>query len=153
MNRQAESDLDVDLDRKYPGRKVRVEDGMIVIRIPMAFKKCGGRKEIILPDGGNGSGGPTPQPQKPLVAALAKGLKWQKTLEGGQAKSLEALAKREGVDRSYIRRLLRLATLAPDIVESILAGTEPGGLSLRTLSKDIPLMWDEQRRLFGFAGK
>jgi len=153
MIRQAESDLDMELNRKYPGRKVRIEDDAIVIRIPMAFKKCGGRKEIILPDGADGSGTPTLQPQRPLVAALAKGLKWQKTLEGGQAKSLEALAKREGVDRSYIRRLLRLATLAPDIVESILAGTEPGGLSLRTLSKDIPLMWDEQRRLFGFAGK
>jgi len=152
MIRQAETDLEAELNRKYPGRKVWVEDGAIVICISMAFRKAGGRKEIILPEDA-GAETPRPQPQRPLVAALAKAMLWQEMMESGEAKSFEELGKREGVDRTYVRRILRLATLAPDIVEAILAGTEPSGLSLRALSKNIPLMWDEQRKLFGFGGR
>ena len=153
MTRQADTDLEAELNRKYPGRKVWVEDGAIIVRFPMAFKKRSGRKEIILPEGADAAGPPKPQPQRPLVAALAKAFRWQTVMENGKAKSLEELGKREGVDRAYVRRILRLATLAPDIVEAIIDGTEPSGLSLRKLSKNIPLLWDEQRRLFGFGGK
>ncbi len=48
--------------------------------------------------------------------------------------------------------MLRLAYLAPDIVEAILAGREPDGLTVNELMKAIqlPLAWDEQRRLLGF---
>ena len=151
MIRQAESDLEAELNRKYPGREVWTEDGAIVIRIPMAFRKAGGRKEIILPEDAGATEPPKPQPQPPVVAALAKAMAWQKMMESGEVKSFEELGKREGVDRTYVRRILRLATLAPDIVEAIIDGTEPSGLSLRALSKNIPLMWDEQRKLFGFG--
>ena len=42
--------------------------------------------------------------------------------------------------------------LAPAIVEAILAGREPDGLTVNALMKAIqlPLAWDEQRRLLGF---
>lgn len=55
------------------------------------------------------------------------------------------------VDRSYVRRILRLASLAPDIVEAILRGTEPSGLSLERLAKALPVLWEEQRKALGFA--
>ena len=41
--------------------------------------------------------------------------------------------------------------LAPDIVEAILMGNEPSGLSPTQLAKQLPLLWDEQRRVLGFA--
>ena len=151
MIRQAESNLEVELNRKYPGRKVWIEDGAIVIRIPMAFKKRGGRKEIILPEAGDAA--EPLRPQRPLVVALAKALKWQETMETGAAGSIKELAKRNRVDPSYTARILRLATLAPDIVEAILDGREPSGLSLRKLTGNLPVMWNDQRRLFGFEGE
>ena len=44
-----------------------------------------------------------------------------------------------------------LTLLAPDIIEAILDGKEPSGLSLARLTKkQIPLPWDEQRTFFGF---
>jgi hypothetical protein len=160
MIRQAESDLEQFLNRKYPGRKVWVEGGAIVIRIPMVFKKRGGRKEIIspgipsgLPEGADAAGPPDPQPQRPLVVALAKAHAWQKMIESGEVGSIKELAQQNHVNPSYVARILRLATLAPDIVEAILAGTEPDGLSLRALSKNIPLLWDEQQEMFGFVEK
>ena len=39
-----------------------------------------------------------------------------------------------------------LATLAPDFVEAIVAGTEPSGLSVEALVKGMPMGWEEQRR-------
>jgi DNA invertase Pin-like site-specific DNA recombinase len=61
-----------------------------------------------------------------------------------------------GSDKRHRNELLRFAKLtylAPDIVESILAGRQPDGLSARQLirAKDLPLGWAEQRRRLGFA--
>ena len=45
----------------------------------------------------------------------------------------------------------KLNSLAPDIVEAILAGTEPEGMSIaKPTSQPIPEAWNEQRRLYGF---
>ena len=45
-------------------------------------------------------------------------------------------------------RILRLTLLAPDLIEAILDGTEPDGLSLEKLYR-LPVEWDEQRRALG----
>jgi len=41
--------------------------------------------------------------------------------------------------------MLRLTSLAPDIIEVILRGDEPDGISLRRLQKDLPVCWGKQR--------
>ena len=55
------------------------------------------------------------------------------------------MAQALGVDRTHVGRTLRLSSLAPDIVEAILRGDEPDGLSLEKLRKNLPVRWDEQR--------
>lgn len=86
-----------------------------------------------------------PVVNEPLVRAIANAHRWQRQLESGDYASLEDLAREVGVDRSYLGRMLRLTSLAPDIVEAILRGDEPDGLSLERLRKGIPLVWGEQR--------
>ncbi len=49
-------------------------------------------------------------------------------------------------------RSLRLNYLAPDIVQAILDGREPSGLSLVKLSQPLPADWSEQRAQLGFTG-
>jgi hypothetical protein len=66
----------------------------------------------------------------------------------GHCPSPEDLAHSKGVDRSYAGRLLKLTSLAPEIVEAVLAGQERVGLSLRQLRRGIPLAWEEQRELW-----
>ncbi len=51
------------------------------------------------------------------------------------------------IDRSYVGRTLRLTALAPDIVEAVLTGNEPNGMSLERLGKGVPVVWAEQPRL------
>ena len=48
-------------------------------------------------------------------------------------------------------RILKLTTLAPDIIEAILNGEEPAGLSLAQLIRAFPMDWEQQRALFGFV--
>ncbi len=43
--------------------------------------------------------------------------------------------------------MLRVTSLAPDIVEAILRGDEPDGISLEKLRKNLPVRWEEQRKL------
>ena len=49
-------------------------------------------------------------------------------------------------------RILRLALLAPDIVEAILTGSTDQGLMLEQLERPLPASWEEQRgMLLDFA--
>ena len=74
-------------------------------------------------------------------------------IDTGKHRSITELAKALNVDRSYLGRILRLTLLAPNIVEAVACGNEPSGLSLERLVKRMPVMWEEQRRAFGFAGR
>ena len=65
--------------------------------------------------------------------------------------SLGELAGHINVDPAYISRLLRLTLLAPDVLDRILDGREPSGLSLAKLIKDMPAVWEQQRVMFGMA--
>jgi site-specific DNA recombinase len=50
----------------------------------------------------------------------------------------------------YLRRLARLAFLAPDIQVAILAGTQPPALQLEQLMhRPLPLLWDDQAAQIG----
>jgi len=48
---------------------------------------------------------------------------------------------------SFVSRIIRLALLAPDIVDVILEGKQPAHLTLRDLMGPFPVEWDRQREL------
>ena len=54
----------------------------------------------------------------------------------------DELAAAERINSSYVSRLLRLTLLAPDIVEAILDGRQPEGMTLPALMKPFPVEWD-----------
>ncbi len=87
-----------------------------------------------------------------LVAVVAQAHQWYDDLRQQKIGSLRELARGVGRDRSYTGRVLRLAFLAPDIVEAIVAGHQPADLTVTRLIRleDLPLSWTEQRRLLGF---
>ena len=70
----------------------------------------------------------------------------------GQAASLRELATQEHVTPSYIGTLIKLAFLAPDIIEAIVRGEVLVELSLDCLKKGFPLDWQAQRKTLGFSG-
>ena len=122
------------------------------IHIPMTIRRMRGRKVIIAPKALDGDIPDSPGTvQAAIVQALARAFSWAEVLESGQVRSISDLAMNLDVDNSYVARILKLATLAPDIVEAILNGEEPPGLSLAKLTKTFPTDWDEQRAMFGFT--
>jgi hypothetical protein len=50
--------------------------------------------------------------------------------------------------KSYLSRILRLALLAPNVVEAILAGRADQGMMLEQLERPLPARWEEQRQRF-----
>jgi hypothetical protein len=53
--------------------------------------------------------------------------RWRRQIESGQANSITDLAQQEGVTDAYVRRLLPLTCLAPDLLEAILNGRQRRG--------------------------
>ena len=89
--------------------------------------------------------------QGAVVQALARAFSWLDAIESGAVSSVADLAKDLDMDNSYVVRILKLTTLAPDIIEAILNGEEPSGLSLARLVRTFPLDWERQRVLFGLT--
>jgi hypothetical protein len=83
-----------------------------------------------------------------LIKAIARGGAWFEELATGDARSLQELAERDGISRRYIRRLVGLAFLSPQLVEAILQGRQPLELTTTWLTElDLPLDWTEQHKL------
>jgi hypothetical protein len=108
-------------------------------------RRCG-RKEIVLPEGVTPARPHDDRPPSPLALAVARAFRWQGMIETGKAKSNSDLARKLKLDPSYVARVVRLASLAPQLIEAILDDREPEGLSLNTLRQDLPVAWEEQRR-------
>jgi hypothetical protein len=129
---------------------VQTRGDAVIINIPMKFKRRGGRREIVA-TGSVPDANPNQAVERaPLVRALANAFHWQELIETGKVESMTALAKRLKIDLAHVTRTLGLARLAPDIVEAIVAGTEPDGLSIVQLFKGFPMAWPDQRRALGF---
>ena len=73
-------------------------------------------------------------------------------LETSAPISVADLARMNGVSSSYFTRVLRLAYLAPDIVEAVVRGRQPVDLMANQLVRmqDLPLDWPGQRESLGF---
>jgi site-specific DNA recombinase len=82
-----------------------------------------------------------------LLKAVARAHRWFDELSTGKARSLAAIAAREGLAVRYVGRLIRLAFPAPEIVESIVEGRQPTTLTAEALTRriELPLSWCSQR--------
>jgi hypothetical protein len=122
----------------------RLDGGTLVVRIPMRLGRQRGRKRILAPDGSELTPPTKPQPDGVLVKALARAWRWQRQLDQGIYVSVTEIAEAERISKSYVSRILRLALLAPDVVEAILGGWADQGVILESLERPLPLEWEKQ---------
>ena len=124
----------------------------VTVSVPLTIRRRGGRKQIIGPDGavarpGGGAEGVVPVRGDPaLVKALARGFRWRRMLEEGRYASISEMAKAEGIERGYVGSLLRLTLLPPEMVEAILDGRQPEGVTLPGLMEGVPVGWGAEVR-------
>lgn len=138
------------VERLDPADEVQaLEDGRLEIRTHARLRAWGGRTHIVR------AGGPRVGSGQRVDASLVRGL--------ARAHALVRLAKAssaptvvlDGVERdvtdSYVRRMSRLAFLAPDIQRAIVEGRQPPSLTLERLMRtNVPIAWPEQRQILGF---
>jgi site-specific DNA recombinase len=124
----------------------------IVVRhsIPTCIRRRGVEMRLVLQSGEKGTCDPGVDPA--LVKAIVRARQWFEQVASGKAQSFAEIARAEGISRRYVANLIPIAFLAPDIVASILSGTQPVELTTQVLTKrvDLPLDWAEQRAQLGF---
>ena len=96
---------------------------------------------------------PIGQPDPGMIKLLMKAHWLQQKVLASQHAGIGEIAEDAGLSGSYVTRLLRLAWLAPDITQAILAGHHPPALTASKLLRGaaLPPDWEGQRVALGFA--
>jgi site-specific DNA recombinase len=115
--------------------------------VPLQIKRRGVELRLVL----KGEATAVQRTDPALLKAISRGHRWFSELASGRAASTIELAKREGLNDSYVRRLVRLAFLSPTIIEAICAGWQPADLTAQALTRgaNFPLGWSDQQRAIG----
>ena len=110
--------------------------------IPLTIRKRNGRPKIMPPAGlaPETSGGVDPH----VMKAVAKAWSWRRKLENGEAATIQDIADAEGFSDRYVGRMLRLAYLAPVVLENLLINRVPPAVSIKDLTMAAELPWGEQ---------
>jgi hypothetical protein len=91
-----------------------------------------------------------------LLRIVARAHDFQERLIEDPDLTVPCIASQERLTIGYLSRLLRLPSLAPDIVTAIINGKHPPELSAKRLMRlalKLPTDWTEQRKLLGFQGE
>jgi site-specific DNA recombinase len=107
--------------------------------VPMHKKRRGVEMRIVLEGDANLN-----RVDPPLLKAVARARRWIGELVSGRVRSVNGLARREGIDCRSVRRLIRLGFLSPRIIEAIVEGRQPVELSVEALTRriELPLLWN-----------
>ncbi|OBX17981.1 hypothetical protein A9995_13635 [Erythrobacter sp. QSSC1-22B] len=134
----------VEIPEQYSGSP----DGTLRITSPVKIQSRGGRTSRI-----DGSASPLRmRPDKTLIAGLRRAHAELKSCGIDVIDSKASIEHARGIKDPYLRKLSALAFLAPDIQRAILEGRQPAGINLSDLlSFELPLAWDDQRKLLGIA--
>ena len=117
--------------------------------VPLTIKRRGVELRLVIPNEPSSSS----KVDLVLLKTIARAHSWFGQLVSGEAKSLTAIATREGLNYRSVGKIVRLAFLAPEIVEAIAEGRQPPELSTELLTKRVrlPLDWSEQKRLLNIS--
>jgi hypothetical protein len=112
----------------------------LTVVIPLSVKPRGGRKAMVTP----GVLALEHRQDTTLIKAVARAFRWRRMLETGHFATIKDLAAAEKINSSYVSRVLRLTLLAPDVVEAILDGQQPEGMTLPDLMEPFSASWSAQ---------
>ena len=142
-------------DGSAPGKTNRSDAGdtdpedIVTLTIAARLQRAGREMRMVVQNAENQRA-----PDPALIRALVRAHDFRERLMRDPHLSAHDIARAEGVSAAYIYATLRLAWLAPDIVEAIVNGRQPPRLTateLFRLSGHLPLGWPQQRTLIGFT--
>lgn len=120
------------------------------IRIPATLRKHALKLNFINPAGKPVS--KVPKLDSTLIKNVALAFKWREGIQTGKFRTLQQIADDEDCTERFIRKILPFAYLAPDIIESIINGTQPASFDYKKFQEQpIPIEWSAQRIHLGYT--
>jgi hypothetical protein len=114
----------------------------IRVVIPLTLRRRNGRPKILPSED---AGLPGSQSQDPhVLRAIARAWKWRRQLEEGEASTLQDIAVAEKLSEAYVGRMLRLAYLAPQVLEALVVKRRAPAISINEMVEVVTLPWGEQ---------
>lgn len=125
-------------------------ENTIRVVIPLTVRRKNGRPKI-LPPADHGPAEARAQDAH-VSRAIARAWDWRRKLESGRVSTIADIAAAENLSDRFVSRMMRLAYLAPDVLEKLVIHRIPPALSLNDLMAVADLPWAEQMEaVFGTA--
>jgi site-specific DNA recombinase len=123
-------------------RRLNSEAATITTCIAVRLTRTGRVVRLVQGDGAAATAGDA---DPALVRLIAKARRWWTVLATGET-DINVLSQIEEVTASYMTRVVRLAFLAPAVIEAALAGNLRAGIDAAALLETgaIPELWEEQ---------
>jgi hypothetical protein len=118
----------------------------VTVRVQLAIRSRPGRKTMVVPVADPSSTTVLTRADPALLKAVARAFRYQRLLDEGRYANVSEMAAAERIERGYLGTLLRLTLLAPNIVEAVLDGQQPDGVTLPRLLEPFPVQWSAQRK-------
>lgn len=131
------------LPRPTPLAPTPAGDQQLLLHVDAQLRRHGMEMRMVLP--ADASADTAKTPDRALLKALARARTWYEAIISGEISSVRTLSKSAGLNERYVSRVMRLAFLAPEIIDAALDGKRAPGLMLDMLMKRIPVSWKEQR--------
>ena len=114
---------------------------ILTIRSEVTLARSGAALRLIQTNGATIAAAPN----QALIRLILRARRWWGTLRTGEM-DISTLAASEGLQNGYVTRVLRLAFLAPSVVDAILAGTLRAGMDVAALTAlgAIAPLWTDQ---------
>ena len=136
-------------DLKKPrGGEAKSAADVLTLKVPARLKRVGREMRMLVENADDR----TPA-DRGLLRIVARAHDIQLRMMQNVDLTVHDVAREEHVSAAYIYSVLRLSSLAPDIVGAIVNGRNPPQLTakkLMRLSPHLPIDWTEQRQLLGF---
>ncbi|PLX36796.1 MAG: recombinase family protein [Hyphomicrobiales bacterium] len=135
----------VRLDRKALTDRLGIDRNRLVaeacqLTAPFRLQRRGIETKIIL-------GATTPRIDPILVKNILTARRWYDAIKAGT--TFSKLAERENTTPNRIQQMIGLAFLAPDILDQVVAGTQPVGFTSEWFKRrQLPADWSDQRQAF-----
>jgi len=117
-------------------------ENTIRVVIPLSVRRKNGRPKILPP------ADHTPTEARVqdahVLRAIARAWNWRRRIERGEASTIADIAAADNVSDRFVSRMMRLAYLAPEVLEKLLIHRIPPALSLNDLMAVAELPWKEQ---------
>ena len=118
----------------------RIDPAHLVSGHPFTLRKRGVETKLVLGEMVHSRRDET------LLRNVAQAHRWFERIRGGA--TISDIARAAGTSNRHVQRMIGLAFLAPDIVQSIVEGTQPIGLTSEWCkTHDLPAEWDAQRAM------